>query len=172
MMGKAHTSEPWARFAPAAARLAWRILGGVALCAGAAAHAPALLTVGNPWVRATVEGQTGSGAYMELTSREDARLTGASASVAERVEVHEMRMDHDMMRMRRLDSLALPKNTTVALDHQYHIMLIGLRRQLQVGQTVQLTLHLIDATGARRDQDVLAPVRALNTAMDHPRPHE
>jgi periplasmic copper chaperone A len=143
------------------------LLGPFAAClllaqdAGAAAAAP-LVTVADAWVRGTVEGQTGSGAYMRLTSREDARLVGASSPVADRVEIHEMRMVNDMMTMRQIQSLPLPANTLVALDHDYHVMLIGLRQQLKTGQSVVLTLHLIDAAGAPHDLDVVAPVRPLN----------
>jgi len=128
----------------------------------AAAETPALLVVRDAWVRATVEGQTGSGAFMHLTSREDARLTGASSPAAQRVEIHEMRLLNDMMTMRRIESLALPAGTTVALDHEFHIMLIGLRRQLQPGQNVMLTLQVLDSHGVRHAVDIVAPVRALN----------
>jgi copper(I)-binding protein len=135
-----------------------------ALLAAAAAHAAAdLLAVEDPWVRGTVEGQTGSGAYMRLTSSEDAQLVGAASPVAERVEIHEMRTVHDMMTMRRIERLALPAHVPVALDHDFHVMFIGLRRQLVPGQTVPITLQVLDAQGRRHAVQVLAPVRALNS---------
>lgn len=127
-----------------------------------------LLVAEDAWVRGTVEGQSGSGAYMRLTSREDLRLVGASSDVAEKVEVHEMRMVKDMMTMRRVDELPLPAHATVALDHDFHIMLIGLRRQLLPGQRVTITLQLLDARGMRHAVDVVAPVRALGTANGSP----
>ncbi len=135
---------------------------GNAICAPAGA-APGLLRVSDAWVRATVEGQTGSGAFMQLRSREDARLVGASSPVAEKVEIHEMRLVNDLMTMRRVESLSLPADTTVALDHGYHIMLIGLKRQLLVGQSVTITLELLDARGTKHAVEIVAPVRALNT---------
>jgi copper(I)-binding protein len=133
------------------------------LAAAGQAAAPRLI-VGEPWVRGTVEGQTGSGAYMRLTSREDLRIVGASSPAANKVEIHEMRMVDNRMTMRAVPSLALPANATVALEHGYHIMLIGLSQRLEVGQTVKITLHLIDAKGMPFDFDVLAPVRALNAS--------
>jgi periplasmic copper chaperone A len=141
------------------------LICSVGMAPGAVAgETPGLLVVRDAWVRATVEGQTGSGAFMHLTAREDARLVGASSPAAQRVEIHEMRVVNDMMTMRRIETLPLPAATTVALDHEFHIMLIGLRRQLQPGQDVKITLQVLDSQGMRHAIDVVAPVRALNAA--------
>jgi copper(I)-binding protein len=143
------------------------LVGALLLAGPGRATGPALITVEDPWVRGTVEGQTGSGAYMRLTSSEDAQLVGAASPVAEHVEIHEMRTVNDMMTMRRVERLALPAHASVALDHDYHVMFIGLRHQLVVGQTVPITLQVQDAQGRRHAVEVLAPVRALNT-VKHP----
>ena len=128
------------------------------------ANTSAGLTVSDAWARATVEGQTGSGVFLQLMSRQDAQLLGGSSPAAERVELHEMRVVNGMMTMRRIERLDLPAGKTVALDHEYHIMLIGLKQPLQVGRSIRLTLQWLDAAGARHSTNVLAPVRALNTA--------
>ena len=129
---------------------------GLALIALAAlAHAPAasaaepFVQVDGAWVRGTVEGQTGSGAYLRLTAREDARLVGAASPVAQKVEIHEMRMVGDRMIMRRSESLPLPAHATVALEHEYHVMFIGLKRQLRVGESVAITLDVLDLEHVR-----------------------
>jgi len=142
-----------------------QLLAAALLLAGAGhAAAPALVAVEDPWVRGTVEGQTGSGAYMRLTSSEDAQLVGATSPVAEHVEIHEMRTVNDMMTMRRVERLALPAHVSVALDHDYHVMFIGLHHQLLVGQVVPITLQVLDARGRRHAVAVRAPVRALNSS--------
>jgi len=123
-----------------------------------------LLTVSDAWARATVLGQTGSGVFLHLTSQEDAQLIGASSLAAERVEIHEMRVANGMMTMRRIETLPLPAGKTIALDHEFHIMLIGLKQQLKVGQSVTLSLQWLDAQGTRHVTDVVAPVRALKSA--------
>jgi len=134
-----------------------------AAAAAAAAATEPLVAVDDAWVRGTVEGQTGSGAYMRLTSREDAQLVGAASPVAAKVEIHEMRTVNERMTMRRIDRLALPAHTPVALDHDYHVMFIGLKRQLQVGEQVRITLQVLDAHGRRHAVVVDAPVRPLNS---------
>jgi copper(I)-binding protein len=139
--------------------LAGFAIGGAAPAAGGPVPAPPV--VSDAWVRGTVEGQTGSGAYLRLTSPEDAHLVGASSPVADKVEIHEMRMIDERMTMRRIDDLPLPANRTVSLEHDYHVMLIGLHRQLKAGEQVALSLHWIDRRGARRKLDIQAPVRPL-----------
>jgi copper(I)-binding protein len=126
--------------------------------------------IANAWVRASVPGQQATGAFMQITARQPARLVGASSPVAASAEVHEMKMEGDVMRMRALPLLDLPAGQAVALEPGgHHIMLIGLKRPLAVGETVPLTLTVQDADGQTRAIEVAAPVRALNAAapMQH-----
>ena len=133
---------------------------------------PPLLRVDGAWVRATVEGQTGSGAYARLTARENLQLVGASCALAEKVEIHEMREVNKLMTMRRIENLALPANTEVALEHERHIMLIGLKEQLIAGKTLAFQLKVRDAAGKRHDIPVVAPIRPLNTVESAPAHHD
>ena len=60
----------------------------------------AQVTVNEPWVRATVASQKATGAFMQLSSPANTRLVAAKSSVANVVEIHEMAMVGDMMKMR------------------------------------------------------------------------
>jgi copper(I)-binding protein len=153
------------RGAPAARwRLALLALAALAAPAGAALAAPPRIAVEGAWVRGTVEGQTGTGAYLRLTSDADARLVGARTRSADRVEIHEMNSEGGRMTMRALPGVDLPAHATVALERGRHLMLIGLHGTLHAGDKVTLTLHCVDARGAPFDVEVTAPVRALNGA--------
>jgi periplasmic copper chaperone A len=121
-----------------------------------------LVQVEDAWVRGTVEGQSGSGAYLRITSREDAQLVGASCKLAGKVEIHEMREVNNLMTMRRLESLALPAHQAVALEHERHIMLIDLKQRLVPGQSLHIDLQVRDAAGHVHTVGVDAPIRALN----------
>ncbi len=128
---------------------------------GSAAHAQ--VTVSDAWVRATVPQQKASGAFMQLQAAQDSRLVAASSPVTPAVEVHEMAMQDNVMRMRQVPAVALPAGKPVALKPGgYHIMLLNLTRQLKEGDTVPLTLVVEDAAGKRQTVAVSAPVRALN----------
>jgi len=71
--------------------------------------ASAQVTVKDAWVRATVAQQKATGAFMQLLSAQDAQLISAQSPVAGVVEVHEMRMDGGVMKMRAVPKLALPR---------------------------------------------------------------
>lgn len=130
----------------------------------AAPAANAQVAIDAPWVRASVPRQPATGAFMRLTAARDLRLVGARSPAAEQVEVHEMAMQGQMMRMRQVAALDLPKGRAVALaPGGYHLMLIGLQRPLRAGEKVALTLLLEDADGKRSEQQVQAEVRPLAT---------
>lgn len=125
--------------------------------------AHAQVAVDAPWVRATVPQQTATGAFMRLTASRDLRLIGARSDVAQNTEVHEMAMQGQMMRMRQIAALPLPRGQAIALaPGGYHVMLIGLKRPLSAGERVTLTLVFEDANGKRSEQTVQAPVRPLS----------
>ena len=125
------------------------------------------VSVTDAWARATVPGQKVSGAYMQIRADADARLVGATSPVVPRVEVHEMKMDGDVMRMREVQAIDLPKNKTVALTPGgYHIMLMNLKKPLAAGEIVPITL-VIEAGGKRQTVEVQAEVRAAMGGMRH-----
>ena len=64
--------------------------------------------VEQPWVRATVPQQRATGAFMQLTASRDTRLVAAQSPVAGVVEIHEMVMERDVMKMRAIPGLPLP----------------------------------------------------------------
>ena len=107
----------------------------LALLFGFNAHAQAPARAEQPWARATAPQQKVGGAYVTLTSPANDALIGGSSPVAGRVEVHEMRMDGTIMRMRELpDGLSLPAGQAVALTPGgFHIMLMDLKQPLVAG---------------------------------------
>lgn len=143
-------------------------MAGVAACAlFLATAARAEVAVEDAWVRATVAQQNGTGAFMRLTASTDSALVEADSPVAKHVEVHEMAMENNVMKMRQVPSVKLPAGQTVELKPgSYHIMLIDLHGQVKVGDEVPLTLTFEDANGTRTTQQVNAPVRPLASGPD------
>jgi periplasmic copper chaperone A len=102
------------------------------------------LKIEQPWVRPTVPGQSTGGAYLSVSNAGPAadRLLGGSSAVAARVEVHEMRMEGNVMRMRELTAVDLPVGTRIQLaPGGLHLMLIDLKAPLKIGDKVPLTLR-------------------------------
>jgi periplasmic copper chaperone A len=134
-----------------------------ALLALAGGCALAQTTVKDAWVRGTVPQQRASGLFAEITSTKGGRLVAVSSPVAAVVEIHEMAMEGNVMRMRALpDGLALPAGKTVTLrPGGYHVMLMGLKQQLKAGEKIPFTLTVEDADKTRETISIEAPVRAL-----------
>ena len=128
-----------------------------ALLAGTAFAQP--VKVEGAWARASVQGQTGSGAFMKITAAERQTLVGVTSPAAAVAEVHEMKLEGDVMRMRPVASLDLPAGTPVELKPGgYHVMLLDLKAPLVPGTSVPLTLLLRGAGGAQTRLDVSVPV--------------
>jgi periplasmic copper chaperone A len=128
---------------------------------GASAQAAAVPSVAGAWVRTAVAGQSGTGAFMRLTAPRDLQLVGVATPVAGLAQVHEMRMEGDVMKMRAVDKLDLPAGKPVELKPGgYHLMLMQLKRPLASGATVPLTLTFRDAQGARSQLTLQLPVAA------------
>ncbi len=139
-------------------------LTALAIAGTLAFAAQAQTTVKDPWVRGTVASQKASGAFMHITSVGGGRLVGASSPVAGVVEVHEMAMDGNVMKMRAVPALELPAGKAVELKPGgYHVMLMDLKQQLKPGETVPLTLTIEGKDGKRETVEVKAPVKPLTT---------
>ncbi len=149
----------------------------LAVAASIPLSASAQVTVKDPWVRATVSQQKATGAFMQLTSAQDTRLVEAKSPVAGVVEVHEMSMEKDVMKMRAIAGLDLPAGKTVELKPGgYHVMLMDLKQQMKDGDTVPLTLVVEGKDKKRSTIEVKATVKPLTTAapaskMDHQHKH-
>jgi len=130
------------------------------LLAASAVHAQSV-EVSGAWVRATVPGQMGTGAFMRLVARDGARLVGVSTPVAGVAEVHEMKMDGDVMKMRAMPALELPAGQAVQLKPGgFHLMLMDLKQPLPKGSTVPVTLRFQDARGVESRMELSLPVSA------------
>lgn len=149
------------------------LLTAAALAAAfsAAAHGAAI-EVENAWARATVKGQTATGIFMKITARDGATLIGASSPAAGLMEVHEMKMEGDVMKMRALaGGLDLPAGKTVALTPGggYHFMMMDLKTTpLAKGSTVPLTLVFRDARGVESKVELKVPVAFVAPAAKAP----
>lgn len=144
---------------------------GLALFGLAATVAAQPVQVEKAWTRATVPGQQGGGAFMTLTASEDLQLVGGSTPLAEVTEIHEMVMDGDVMRMRALDTLALPAGQAVELKPGgLHVMFMQLKQPLTEGMQVPLTLQLRNSQGQASELSVQVPVQPLGSG--HESAHE
>ena len=130
--------------------------------AAAVAASSQPVQVKDAWVRAMVAGQQSTGAYLTVTAKTATRLVGIASAVAGVAEVHEMKMEGDIMKMRAVPVLELPAGKSVRFKPGgYHIMLMDLAQPLQKGSSVPLTLFFKDAQGIESRMNLMLPVAAV-----------
>lgn len=116
------------------------------------------ITVKNAWVRPTVGEQDATGAYLSIVPSEPMALVGVASPAAEIAEVHEMKMEGDVMRMRMAPRIEIKAGETLELKPGgYHVMLMALTAPVTSGQEVELSLQFEKADGSRLE----IPVKAV-----------
>jgi copper(I)-binding protein len=130
------------------------------------------LKIAHPWARMTVPGQPSGGAYLKLqnTGSVPERLLGGSTVAAERLELHSMSMDGNVMKMREVQAIDVAPGQTVELSPgQLHIMLIGLKAPLKAGDKVPVTLKFEKAGDVKIELmvEAIAPGVAPSAAHTH-----
>jgi periplasmic copper chaperone A len=127
------------------------------------------VTVTDAWARATVQGQKATGAFMKITAKDNAKLVGVSSPVAGVAEIHEMKMEKDVMKMAALpNGLDLPAGKAVELKPGgYHVMLMDLKAPLAKDSTVPVTLTFQDAKGVKSNVELKVQVGMQAPMMQH-----
>ena len=130
-------------------RCALHAMAALALCGPPVAQAhdfrAGSLVIDHPYATPSLASTPNGAAYLRgIRNRGTApdRLVGATTAVAERVELHTMTTEGNVMRMREVPAIELPAGQEVQLRHgqQYHLMLVNLRQPLVVGERFDLTL--------------------------------
>ena len=102
------------------------------------------LNISLPFTRATLPNAPVGGGFLTIENEgpEADRLISASSPAAATVQVHEMTMEGDVMKMRPLgDGLQLPPGETVVLSPGgLHLMFMGLKQAFVEGEAVPVTL--------------------------------
>nr|MDP2191235.1 copper chaperone PCu(A)C [Rhodoferax sp.] len=139
-----------------------KTLALIAAFAGGTVYAQTV-EIKDAWVRTAVPGQKATGAFMKITAREGAKLVAVSSPVAGVAEVHEMKMEGDVMKMRAVQGgLDLPAGKTLELKPGgYHLMLMDLKAPLAKDSTVPLTLVFKDGKGVQSKVELKVPVTAV-----------
>jgi periplasmic copper chaperone A len=118
----------------------------VVLAAGAVSAQTGRLQVENAWARATPGKSDAGAAYVTIQSPSPDRLVAASTPVAKEAQLHTMEMSGMVMKMRPISGVDIPAGQPVTLaPGGKHIMLMGLKNPLKVGQSFPLTLTFAKA---------------------------
>jgi len=139
----------------------------VAACLLAAQAVAGEVTVSEAWARATAPGQDSASVSLHITSQQDAKIIAVNSTASGNVEIHSMVHEDGMMMMRAMDAFELKAKQEVILgDGANHIMLVGLKKPLKVGDSVPLVLIVQFADKRKEKVEVKAEVRALTENHD------
>jgi len=127
------------------------------------------LFIQHPWSRATPKSAEVGGGYMKIKNNgasDDALLT-VTSPVADRIEIHEMSMDNNVMKMREIKGpLNIPAHKEVDFSpNGLHIMFIKIKTPFVRGESFPATLHFQKAG----DVDVKFAIDSMDatTSSDH-----
>ena len=122
------------------------------------------LEITKPWTRATPATAQSGGGFLTITNKGTTpdRLVSARSTASGKVEIHEVRMDGNVMKMRELEKgLEIPAGATVMLKPGgYHIMFMGLKAPFAKDAKVPVTL-VFEKAGSL---DIALDVEALGAA--------
>lgn len=138
-----------------------------AMFAASALAADLGVTVNDAWARATAPGQDSGSVQFVITSLREAKLVGISSPSAEAIEIHNMVHEGGKMKMRAVESMALPAGKAVDLGASgNHVMLLKLKKQLKEGDSVPLTLTVQFPNKRKGTVEVDAKVKSAGGGHD------
>jgi periplasmic copper chaperone A len=118
------------------------------------------LDISDPWSRATPKGSSVAAGYMKIKNSGSTpdRLMSGSSDVASKFEVHEMRMENGVAKMRPVKGgLEIKPGETVELKPgSFHVMFVDLKKPLSAGDHIKATLVFEKAGPVSVEYDVLA----------------
>ena len=132
------------------------------------------VAVRESWVRGTTPAQKATGAFMEISSSDEAVLVSVSSPLAGVVEIHTTKMENGVMKMRLVPRLDLPAGQVVKLQPGgNHVMLMDLRQQMKKGDVVPITLKVEGKDKKVQTIEIRAEVRdlAAPATVDHGHKH-
>jgi copper(I)-binding protein len=131
-----------------------------ASAANAADYKAGALDISDPWSRATPKGASVAAGYMTIknTGSTPDRLISGSSDVAPKFELHEMKMENGVAKMRLVKGgLEIKPGETIELKPgSFHVMFVGLKKPLSAGDHVKATLVFEKAGTVNVDYDVRA----------------
>src|SRR5215472_16511629 len=135
-------------------------IGLAVSAASAAEYKVGSLEISDPWSRATPKGSSVAAGYMTIKNSGSTpdRLISGSSDVAPKFEVHEMKMEDGIAKMRPVKGgLEIKPGETVELKPgSFHVMFVGVKKPLSAGEQFKAILVFEKAGPVSVEYDVRA----------------
>lgn len=148
----------------------WNKLLGVFLLgfAGSVCAGPNDVMVDKVWVGESVPGQNSATLELNITTVKAATLLSVSSVVADKVEIHSVSRHAGKMQVHAVDDLPLPAHhTTTFGSHRLFLMLVGLKKELNAGERIPVSLVVEYANKRRQTIAVEATVKKMSLSYRH-----
>ena len=116
------------------------------------------------YARASIPNVPNSAAFFVIknNSDKDIAITSANSDIAEKNELHTHIKENKMMKMMKIEKLVVPAKSSLELKSgSDHIMLMGLKKELKVGDEINLELSFSDGDKKK----IKVPVKDLASTM-------
>ena len=116
------------------------------------------------YARASIPNVPNSAAFFVIknNSDKDIAITSANSDVAEKNELHTHIKENKMMKMMKIEKLVVPAKSSLELKSGGdHVMLMGLKKELKVGDEINLELSFSDGD----KKNIKVPVKDLASTM-------
>jgi hypothetical protein len=124
------------------------------------------IKIENAYTRATMPGQQVAGGFMKIENKGNStdQLLSANSPIAGEVQLHEMAMEGNVMKMRQVKDIAVPAGGAVELKPGgLHLMFMNIKAPLSAGETVPVKLKFAKAG----EVEVKMPVNAMGQNAKH-----
>lgn len=105
--------------------------------------------IDHPYARPTVAAQSSGAVYLSIENRGKSadQLVSVASPISKTAEIHTMSMQGNVMKMREVQNIEIKPSGKIAMTpgHGYHIMLVGLKQPLKVGDSLPLTVRFKNA---------------------------
>ena len=138
----------------------WLVAGWLLALAPVATAAQVSLS--SVWMRPAITGAESARVYVDIRSDANVDLVGASSPVAKKVEIVKVKTIGDPSTETVVKKFEVPGGTTTRLAYLGdHLRLVGVKRSLNNGDPVPITLRFVDARGKRFEVESYVTVRGL-----------
>ena len=146
------------------------VIAGIAFSSSLSAQSALVgpIKIENAYTRATVPGQQVAGGFMKIENKGTTdQLVSASSPLAGEVQLHEMAMEGNVMKMRQVKDITVPAGGSIELKPGgLHLMFMNIKAPLAAGESVPVKLKFAKAG----EVEVKMPVNAMGQpggAMKH-----
>ena len=120
------------------------------------------------WVGESIPGQNSATLELNITTVASAKLLSVSTNAAEKVEIHSVFQHSGRMSAHRVDSLPLPAHHTTAFgSHQLFLILVGLKKELNLDDTIPVSLLIEYDNHRKQTIEVEAIVKKMALSYKH-----